>query len=130
MLYIRFVRTIRKQDPSFDEELVDRALEPSEARNDLRKRGHIRSSPSEYKPMLEYRGFLYDSGIKHPRVQNFVMKQEKETKQEDLDLLAYVLGARPHRNLKMDIARKARTARSVRQYARNPNRYDIPVRKF
>lgn len=124
MLYSNFVKKVMGSDPDFDVQLIDRTLAPDEALGDLQKKRHLRDT-SQLNPMREYRNSLFDSGIKHPRMQNFVMRQDK-VEQDDLDMLAYVMGVRPHRNVKMDIARKAKTAKSVRQYARNPNRYDVP----
>jgi hypothetical protein len=125
MLYNNFVEQVMAIDPNFDIELIDRTLEPSEAKAELRRRGHLRGGESSFDPMREYRSSLHDSGIKHPRMQNFVMRQENPPTVDDLNMLSYVLGARPARNVRMDIARKARPARSVRQYSNHPNRYDI-----
>jgi len=124
LIYSNFVRQVLGEDPEFDVQLIDRTLEYDEAKSDLQRKGHLRAS-STFNPIKEYRSSLYDQGIKHPRMQNFVMRQDNVS-QDDLDLLAYVFDQRPHSNWKRDIGRKARTARSVRQYAKNPNRYDIP----
>jgi hypothetical protein len=53
------------------------------------------------------------------------MRQEKPPKDEDIDYLSYMMSARPHKNIKQDIARKAKPAKTVAQYARHPNRFDI-----
>ena len=127
MLYSNFVKQIQRSDPDFDIDIIDRTLEPDEALRELTGRHGLRTSrkSDEFDPMKEFRSNLFDTGIKHPRMQNFVMRQEKPPSNDDLDLLAYVMGARPHANIKRDIKRKARPARTVRQYAKNPNRYDV-----
>lgn len=129
MLYANLVRKIHRIDPGFDVELIDRTLEPEEAERELHKRYHLRTEKRQdegKEKMKEWRGFLDDAGIRHPRMQNFVMRQEKPPTEDDMNQLAYILAARPHKNVKMDIKRKARHAKTVRQYARHPNRYDVP----
>lgn len=127
LLFRSFLKQAQAADPDFDPELIDRNLEPEEAKSELRrKHGIVMARKADaFNPMAEFRNSLFDMGIKHPRAQNFVMRQEKPAKQDDLDLLAYVFSNRPHKNWKMDIKRKAKPARTVAQYARNPNRYDI-----
>jgi len=101
-------------------------LHRTEATNELQRHGHIkRLTTSKNKPMKEYRSALYDQGIRHPSVQSFIMLHEN-TRQGDVDTLAYILSNRPHRNLQLDIKRKAKIAKSVRQYNSAPNRYDLP----
>lgn len=128
MLYANLVKKVHRIDPGFDVQLIDRTLEPSEAEGDLRKKGHLVGSSGRKERSShtrEYRDYLHDQGIRHPSLQNFVMRQDKPTPQEDIDQLAYIASNRPHKNIKMDIKRKARPAKTVRQYARNPNRYDV-----
>lgn len=125
MLYSNFVKKAREIDPSFDENLIDRTLEPNEALGELQRRRHIQVQSSEPDMMKQWRESLFDMGIKHPSMQNFVVRQEKPPAQEDMDMLSYIMGARPERNWKMDMKRKAKPARTVKQYAKNPNRYDV-----
>lgn len=130
MLYSSLVRMVRAVDPTFDTEKIDRRLEPDEAKRQLRERYGVyigRKVDSERSShMKEYRDHLHDRGVRHPRMQNFLMRLDKPPREKDIDSIAYVLGARPHKSVKMDIKRKARHARTAAQYARNPNRYDVP----
>src|SRR5437016_5408452 len=108
MLFLNFLKRLHRTDPDFDEQLIDRELEPDEATNELQRHGHIkRLTTSKNKPMKEYRSALYDQGIRHPSVQSFIMLHEN-TRQGDVDTLAYILSNRPHRNLQLDIKRKAK----------------------
>jgi hypothetical protein len=127
MLYGNFMRQITAIDPDLDPTEIDTSLEPEEAMHDLRRKGKLRgaSKKEEFNPMKEYRSSLFDMGIKHPSMQSFIMRQDSPASQDDLDLVSYVMGARPHKNIKMDIARRARPAKSVKQWAKAPNRFDI-----
>lgn len=126
MLYSNFVKKIRKTDPDFDEQVIDRTLEPDEALRQLQSKHHLRTESPATNYMKDWRNSLYDYGVKHPSMQSFVMRQEKPPSQEDMDLLTYVMGARPHKNIQLDMKRRAKPARTVRQYAKYPNRYDVP----
>lgn len=128
LLYTNLIRMVQRVVPDFDPEIIDRHLEVGEAKRQLAKKHNIHiASKREQRssPLKEARNHLHERGIKHSRVQNFLIRHA-DTSDDDIDQLAYILGARPARNWKQDIARKAKIAKSAKQYAKNPNRYDIP----
>lgn len=125
LLYSNFLKAVKKADPDFDTEIIDRTLEPDEAANILKKKYGVNLHKEEFNPTKEYRNNLYEMGIKHPRMQNFVMRQMTTPSQDALDMLAYVMGNRPEKNIKRDIGRNAKRAKTVRQYAGSPNRFDV-----
>lgn len=128
MLYNNLVKIIRRTDPDFDTEKIDRTLEPGEAENELRSRyGLILTRKTDkYNHMKEYRDHLHERGIGHSRIQNLIMASDKPPQDADLDNLAYVLSARPSHAWAVDRAKRAkRVTRDVRKWANAPNRYDI-----
>lgn len=128
LLYSNFVKQYKKQGVEIDPQLIDRHLEPSEAKRDLETKHGITLNHG-YNPRKEYRSYLNDSGIRHPKLQRYLIRQsehgKKPPRQQDIDQISYIMSARPASSWKRDIARKAKPAKSAAAWAKNPSRYDI-----
>lgn len=133
LLYSNFLKELRRIDKNFDTEIIDRSLTPEEAWRELRQKHHLASRTKEPQYVDEMRDVLYDMGIKHPRLQSFIIKEmdssPEKRKQDDNDgelvAAAYELQMRPLHNIRTDIGIKAKPCKTLAQWIKGSNRCDI-----
>lgn len=127
LLYSNFVKKLEKLNPdTFDEQLIDRTLEPEEALLDIvRRHPEINIGAKEKSVTENFRDFLSDMGIDNPKVQNLVAMNKDPLTQDELNQLAYALTGRPDHAMAVDNALKAPVTNDVRRWMNAPNRYDI-----
>lgn len=126
LLYSNFIKKMEKLNPSFDEQLVDKSLEPEEALMDLkRKYPELDIGLKTEGQSAEFRAFLDDFGITNEKVQNMVAMEPNPLSDEELANLGYVLNNRPENAVKTDNAIKAPITNDVRRWMAKPNRLDL-----
>ena len=132
LLYSNFLKELRRLDRNFDTEIIDRSLTPEEAWRELRERHHLgRSKDKEPNYVDEMRDVLHEIGIKHPRLQSFIIKEmdanPEKRKEDDGELIsaAYILQMRPLHNIRTDLGIKAKPCKTLAQWVNRANRCDI-----
>lgn len=130
LLYRNFIKEVHNIDPSFDEQIIDRQLTPEEAWRELHERHHLEAKAGRKESTVdEMRDVLYNMGIRHPRLQNFIIKEinsgDSEIGEGHLLQTAYELSQRPLTNVKRDIGRKAKPCKNLQQWLKASNKCDI-----
>jgi hypothetical protein len=127
MIYRPFLEKLKKLNEDFDEQLIDRTLEPHEALMALkRKHPHISIGLTTDDQAAGFREFLEDFGITNAKVQNMIAMEDNPLSEQELAQLSYILNNRPEHSLKTDRGLKAPIARNLRRYIKHPNRLDLP----
>lgn len=130
MLYKKVVTMLEELNPDRDiESLIDKTLEPTEAIFDLKKKHPEIDIGLRHKDNVpsQFREFLDEHGIENKKVQDLVAKANPPLSEQELAQLSYLLNARPERDQKLDKAKKAPYARTIRGWMEHPNRKDIPT---
>jgi hypothetical protein len=127
MLYSNFIKKMEKLNGSFDEQLVDRTLEPEEALLDLkRKHPDLDIGLKSQDQTAEFRQFLDDMGIENEKVQNLIAMDPNPLSEQELANLSYALNNRPQHAISVDNALKAPVTKDVRAWMEKPDRLDLP----
>lgn len=127
MLYQKFVKKLKKLNEDFDEELIDRTHEPTEALLELKRKHPELDIGLKQKHGAEaFRDWLSEMGIENERVQNLVGMQDSPLSEEEINQLSYIINMRPKHAAQTDAALKAPVTKDIRKWLKHINRYDLP----